>query len=105
MLDLSPIHGIGIGVTAPKEVFLVGAVRFERTTLCSQSRCATRLRHAPTFLHFISDLRHHHANAAREPGLESDEMVAALIKSADVMVERLAGGGLTRFASTWQHRH
>jgi hypothetical protein len=56
-------------------------------------------------LHFISDLRHHHANAARESGLKSDEMVAALIKSADVMVERLAGGGLTRFASTWQHRH
>ncbi len=27
---------------------LVGAVRFELTTLCSQSRCATRLRYAPT---------------------------------------------------------
>jgi leucyl/phenylalanyl-tRNA--protein transferase len=25
-----------------------GAIRFERTTLCSQSRCATRLRYAPT---------------------------------------------------------
>ena len=27
---------------------LVGAVGFELTTLCSQSRCATRLRYAPT---------------------------------------------------------
>jgi hypothetical protein len=27
---------------------LVGAERFELTTLCSQSRCATRLRYAPT---------------------------------------------------------
>ena len=27
---------------------MVGAVRFELTTLCSQSRCATRLRYAPT---------------------------------------------------------
>jgi hypothetical protein len=26
---------------------MVGAVRFELTTLCSQSRCATRLRYAP----------------------------------------------------------
>ena len=29
---------------------LVGAERFELPTLCSQSRCATRLRYAPTFL-------------------------------------------------------
>ena len=28
-------------------IFLVGVVRFELTTLCSQSRCATRLRHTP----------------------------------------------------------
>jgi hypothetical protein len=28
-------------------VKLVGAVGFELTTLCSQSRCATRLRYAP----------------------------------------------------------
>jgi hypothetical protein len=28
--------------------FLVGAEGFEPTTLCSQSRCATRLRYAPT---------------------------------------------------------
>ena len=27
--------------------FLVGAARFERATLCSQSRCATRLRYSP----------------------------------------------------------
>ena len=29
---------------------LVGAERFELPTLCSQSRCATRLRYAPTLL-------------------------------------------------------
>jgi hypothetical protein len=28
-------------------MILVGAVGFELTTLCSQSRCATRLRYAP----------------------------------------------------------
>ncbi len=33
---------------ADPEQWLVGAVRFELTTLCSQSRCATRLRYAPT---------------------------------------------------------
>ena len=27
---------------------MVGAERFELPTLCSQSRCATRLRYAPT---------------------------------------------------------
>ena len=26
---------------------LVGVTRFERATLCSQNRCATRLRHTP----------------------------------------------------------
>ena len=29
-------------------IVLVGADGFEPPTLCSQSRCATRLRHAPT---------------------------------------------------------
>jgi hypothetical protein len=29
---------------------MVGAERFELPTLCSQSRCATRLRYAPTFI-------------------------------------------------------
>ncbi len=28
--------------------FVVGAAGFELATLCSQSRCATRLRYAPT---------------------------------------------------------
>ena len=28
---------------------MVGAERFELPTLCSQSRCATRLRYAPTY--------------------------------------------------------
>ena len=47
---------MGCGVTQKKRPsikdaepsnFLVGAVGFELTTLCSQSRCATRLRYAP----------------------------------------------------------
>ena len=33
---------------------LVGARGFEPPTPCSQSRCATRLRHAPNFIDFIS---------------------------------------------------
>ena len=33
-------------------LLLVGAVRFELTAPCSQSRCATRLRHAPMWLCF-----------------------------------------------------
>ena len=32
---------------------MVGAEGFEPPTLCSQSRCATRLRYAPTFLFSI----------------------------------------------------
>ncbi len=31
---------------------MVGATGFEPATLCSQSRCATRLRYAPTFLNY-----------------------------------------------------
>jgi hypothetical protein len=31
-------------------ILMVGAEGFEPPTLCSQSRCATRLRYAPTFL-------------------------------------------------------
>ena len=34
---------------------LVGAERFELPTLCSQSRCATRLRHAPTRVNSLRD--------------------------------------------------
>jgi len=34
---------------------LVGAVGFELTTLCSQSRCATRLRYAPNNQIFYYD--------------------------------------------------
>ncbi len=33
---------------------LVGAEGFEPPTLCSQSRCATRLRYAPTLLLIVS---------------------------------------------------
>ena len=39
--------GINTAVLARQENRLVGAERFELPTLCSQSRCATRLRHAP----------------------------------------------------------
>ena len=31
------------------KTLLVGAAGFEPATPCSQNRCATRLRHAPTF--------------------------------------------------------
>ncbi len=34
--------------TPPADLQLVGAARFELTTPCTQNRCATRLRHAPT---------------------------------------------------------
>ena len=36
------------GALGPGKAGLVGAEGFEPPTLCSQSRCATRLRHAPT---------------------------------------------------------
>ncbi len=36
---------------------MVGARGFEPPTLCTQSRCATRLRHAPTML-ILHDLLH-----------------------------------------------
>ena len=36
------------GTVDPGKAGLVGAEGFEPPTLCSQSRCATRLRHAPT---------------------------------------------------------
>ena len=36
---------------------LVGAARFELAALCSQSRCATRLRYAPSIQHrlYVTD--------------------------------------------------
>ena len=43
---LYPVELRALEVEAREE--LVGAVGFELTTLCSQSRCATRLRYAPT---------------------------------------------------------
>ena len=42
---------------------LVGAVGFELTTLCSQSRCATRLRYAPTREHAFYHHRETHARS------------------------------------------
>ena len=38
---------MAIGKTIGLAGFLVGAKGFEPSTPCSQSRCATRLRHAP----------------------------------------------------------
>ena len=35
---------------------MVGAARFELATLCSQSRCATRLRYAPTLSNNLSQI-------------------------------------------------
>ncbi len=43
-------------------VTLVGAEGFEPPTLCSQSRCATRLRYAPTADSIVS---RNHCRAAR----------------------------------------
>ena len=43
---LYPVELRALEGDAGKE--MVGAVGFELTTLCSQSRCATRLRYAPT---------------------------------------------------------
>ena len=37
-------------ITTVFKDFLIGATRFERATLCSQSRCATELRYAPKYL-------------------------------------------------------
>src|SRR5487761_2291023 len=34
-------------LSQPNQLVMVGAEGFEPPTLCSQSRCATRLRHAP----------------------------------------------------------
>ena len=36
------------------KLILVGAEGFEPPTLCSQSRCATRLRYAPTVVLIVS---------------------------------------------------
>ena len=59
MLASSPRYSHGLADSVPAEWksiagmhcsqdLLVGAKGFEPSTLCSQSRCATRLRHAPT---------------------------------------------------------
>ena len=37
----------GLGFFNPRPCHMVGAAGFELATLCSQSRCATRLRYAP----------------------------------------------------------
>ncbi len=41
---------------------MVGAAGFELATLCSQSRCATRLRYAPTRHRLYTDFRSHFEN-------------------------------------------
>ena len=44
------LSGIRSGKQLKTQCLLVGAEGFEPPTLCSQSRCATRLRYAPTCL-------------------------------------------------------
>src|SRR5690606_7343371 len=62
--DSNPRHTAWKAVALPTELLpraseaVVGAARFELATPCSQSRCATRLRYAPT-------------RTAREAGRES----------------------------------
>jgi hypothetical protein len=44
--------GLTCGLLLPCQKSLVGETGFEPATLCSQSRCATRLRYSPTLEHF-----------------------------------------------------
>ena len=44
------VYGKAVGLCCNLFVIMVGAEGFEPPTLCSQSRCATRLRYAPTVL-------------------------------------------------------
>ena len=44
------------------EYHLVGATGFEPATLCSQSRCATKLRHAPNYFILRENLNHFNNN-------------------------------------------
>ena len=60
---------------------LVGARGFEPPTLCSQSRCATRLRHAPTLFDCSADL----SNARlHEPDSGQSYRQPAVVKWAPV---------------------
>ena len=47
VLPMQPVRSVTY-VSESDRLILVGAEGFEPTTLCSQSRCATRLRYAPT---------------------------------------------------------
>ena len=60
-------------MTVSPLVCLVGAEGFEPPTLCSQSRCATRLRYAPT-LSF--DCNANRNLAGFEPAAEIGQMVS-----------------------------
>src|ERR1700678_2836554 len=77
---------------------LVGAEGFEPPALCSQSRCATRLRYAPTFLFdcivnrirtALSLLRGAHPRCYEAPSRQDAELRAA---SFDATIERVHGG-------------
>ena len=51
LLEYAVVESLGVAVNWTYSQIadsLVGAERFELPTLCSQSRCATRLRYAPT---------------------------------------------------------
>ena len=43
---------VGQGIPRPNCIFMVGATGFEPATLCSQSRCATKLRYAPNSVQY-----------------------------------------------------
>jgi hypothetical protein len=53
---------------------MVGAEGFEPPTLCSQSRCATRLRYAPTFLFLIVSRIGFDSNQRRQFGLKNTSL-------------------------------
>jgi hypothetical protein len=77
---------------------LVGAEGFEPPTLCSQSRCATRLRYAPTVLFDCIVNRIQTALALPHAAqLQSGEASARLeagawLVSFDATIERMHGG-------------
>ena len=77
---------------------MVGAEGFEPPTLCSQSRCATRLRYAPTFLFDCIVKRIQTAfvlpHATRMQCSEASARPEAegLLGSFDATIERVHGG-------------
>ena len=59
---------------------MVGAEGFEPPTLCSQSRCATRLRYAPTFLVYRIGSRKHSVRKPHPVDVHSEESTEQMRK-------------------------